>query len=414
MMKIGKILFGVSALFLANGMMAQSKLDAKLGLDVNKQLQYCHKQVGRALEELKQKDGSYDYTMEPRNILKGDKQKGWNCRKATAEEWCDGFWPGILWMDYQNTKDEAVRKAAEGYTESLKGIAYRPCYDHDIGFLMFCSYGKGYEVNHSQEYKNVILASADSLATLFNPIVGTILSWPREVKPRNWPHNTIMDNMMNLDMMFWAAKNGGNKLLYDLAVTHAKTTMQNHFRPDGSCYHVAVYDTISGNFIKGVTHQGYSDDSMWSRGQSWAIYGYTMVYRYTRNRMFLDFAQKVTDIYIKRLKETSDDFIPLWDMDDSRGTMGAPKDVSAACVVADALLELQQYVGGEKGEEYKQFALQTLAQLSTSKYQSGKKNVAFLMHSTGHHPAGSEIDACIIYADYYYLEALNRVKNISY
>ena len=414
MMKIGRIFFLVSALFLVNGMMAQNKLDAKQGLDVDKQLQYCHKQVCRALEELKQKDGSYDYTMEPRNILKGDKQKGWNCRKATPEEWCDGFWPGILWMDYQNTKDEAVRKAAEGYTESLKGIAYRPCYDHDIGFLMFCSYGKGYEVNHSQEYKNVILASADSLATLFNPIVGTILSWPREVKPRNWPHNTIMDNMMNLDMMFWAARNGGNKLLHDLAVTHAKTTMQNHFRPDGSCYHVAVYDTINGNLIKGVTHQGYSGDSMWSRGQSWAIYGYTMVYRYTRNKMFLDFAQKVTDIYIKRLKETSDDFIPLWDMDDSRGTMGAPKDVSAACVVADALLELQKYVGGEKGEEYKQFALQTLAQLSTSKYQSGKKNVAFLMHSTGHHPAGSEIDASIIYADYYYLEALNRVKNISF
>ena len=133
MIKLGKILFGVSALFLANGMMAQSKLDAKQGLDVNKQLQYCHTQVGRALEELK--------------------QKGWNCRKATPEEWCDGFWPGILWMDYQNTRDEAVRKAAEGYTESLKDIAYRPCYDHDIGFLMFCSYGKGYEVNHSQDYK---------------------------------------------------------------------------------------------------------------------------------------------------------------------------------------------------------------------------------------------------------------------
>ena len=267
---------------------------------------------------------------------------------------------------------------------------------------------------HSQEYKNVILASADSLATLFNPIVGTILSWPREVKPRNWPHNTIMDNMMNLDMMFWAAKNGGNKLLYDLAVTHAKTTMQNHFRPDGSCYHVAVYDTINGNLIKGVTHQGYADNSMWARGQSWAIYGYTMVYRYTHNKMFLDFAQKVTDIYIKRLKETSDDLIPLWDMDDPRGVKGAPRDVSASCVVADALLELQQYVGGEKGEEYKQFSIQSLAQLSTDKYQSGKKNVAFLMHSTGHHPAGSEIDASIIYADYYYLEALNRMKDMSF
>ena len=415
-MKIRRILFCMAMVAISQISMAQKVQTAALvpALDVDKQLQYCHKQVKHALAELQQKDGSYDYTMEPRNILKGDKQKGWNCRKATAEEWCDGFWPGILWMDYQNTKDEAVRKAAEGYTESLKGIAYRPCYDHDIGFLMFCSYGKGYEVNHSQEYKNVILASADSLATLFNPIVGTILSWPREVKPRNWPHNTIMDNMMNLDMMFWAAKNGGNKLLYDLAVTHAKTTMQNHFRPDGSCYHVAVYDTINGNLIKGVTHQGYADNSMWARGQSWAIYGYTMVYRYTHNKMFLDFAQKVTDIYIKRLKETSDDLIPLWDMDDPRGTMGAPKDASAACVVADALLELQRYVGGEKGEEYKQFAIQSLAQLSTEKYQSGKKNVAFLMHSTGHHPAGSEIDASIIYADYYYLEALNRIKDMSF
>mgnify|MGYP002097964860 FL=1 len=417
-MKIGRILFLMSVFAFSQAGMANhqasdknSAADKMWVLDVDKQLEYCHRQVGRALDELRQKDGSYDFSMEPRNILKGDRQKGWNCRKATPEEWCDGFWPGILWMDYQNTKDEAVRKAAEGYTESLKGIAYRPCYDHDIGFLMFCSYGKGYEVNHSQEYKDVILASADSLATLFNPVVGTILSWPREVKPRNWPHNTIMDNMMNLDMMFWAAKNGGNKLLYDLAVTHAKTTMKNHFRPDGSCYHVAVYDTINGDLIKGVTHQGYADHSMWARGQSWAIYGYTMVYRYTHNRVFLDFAQKVTDIYIKRLKETSDDLVPLWDMDDPRGVKGgAPKDASAACVVADALLELQQYVGGEKGEEYKLFALQSLAQLSTDRYQSGKKNVAFLMHSTGHHPAGSEIDASIIYADYYYLEALMRAK----
>lgn len=174
---------------------------------------------------------------------------------------------------------------------------------------------------------------------------------------------------------------------------------------------MAVYDTINGDLIKGVTHQGYADHSMWARGQSWAIYGYTMAYRYTHNRVFLDFAQKVTDIYIKRLKETSDDLVPLWDMDDPRGVKGgAPKDASAACVVADALLELQQYVGGEKGEEYKQFALQSLAQLSTDRYQSGKKNVAFLMHSTGHHPVGSEIDASIIYADYYYLEALMRAK----
>ncbi len=377
-------------------------------LDVERQLQYCHRQVTRALTELRRSDGSYDYRMEPRNILRGDRQKGWNCREA-EKDWCSGFWPGILWMDYQNTGDEAVRKAAEGYTASLHDIAYRPCYDHDIGFLLFCSYGKGYEVNRSADYRNVLLAAADSLATLFNPIVGTILSWPRMVEQEHWPHNTIMDNMMNLDLMFWAARNGGNRLLYDLAVTHAKTTMQHHFRPDGSCYHVAVYDTLSGDFIKGVTHQGYADQSLWSRGQAWAVYGYTMVYRYTRNRMFLDFAQKVTDCYIRRLRETSDDLIPLWDMDDPRGKK-APKDASAACIVADALLELQRYVDKEKAGEYRDFALQTLAQLSTDRYQSGKRNVAFLMHSTGHHPAGSEIDASIIYADYYYMEALLRVK----
>ena len=410
-MKIRRILFCMATIAISQISMAQKVQTAAQvpTLDVDKQLQYCHKQVKRALAELQQKDGSYDYTMEPRNILKGDKQKGWNCRKMDRD-WCSGFWPGILWMDYQNTKGEAVKKAAEGYTESLKGIAYCPCHDHDIGFLMFCSYGKGYEVNHSPEYKKIILASADSLATLFNPVVGTILSWPRMVEREHWPHNTIIDNMMNLDLMFWASKNGGNKLLYELAVTHAKTTMKNHFRPDGSCYHVAVYDTINGDLIKGVTHQGYADNSMWARGQAWAIYGYTMVYRYTKNKMFLDFAQKVTDIYIRRLKETSDDMIPLWDMDDPRGVKSAPKDVSAACIVADALLELQQYVDKEKCDEYRQFALQSLAQLSTDKYQSGKKNVAFLMHSTGHHPAKSEIDASIIYADYYYMEALVKVK----
>ena len=382
-------------------------------LDVDKQLAYCTSQVNRALNDLQ----PYDFSRQPRNILAADKQKGWNLREAKAEEWCSGFWPGILWMDYSYTHDENVRKAAEGYTASLRHIAYEPIFDHDIGFLLFCSYGKGYEQTQNADYKDVILAASDSLATLFNPKVGTILSWPREVGPRNWPHNTIMDNMVNLDMMFWAARNGGNPLLYDLAVMHATTTMKNHFRPDGSCYHVAVYDTITGDFVKGVTHQGYADYSMWSRGQAWAIYGYTMVYRYTCDKAFLDFAQKVADIYLTRLKETSDDWVPLWDMDahvvvgvdgDSRRV---PKDASAACIVADALLELAQYVSPEKSKEYERAAIAMLADLSTDKYLSGKKNVAFLMHSTGNHPAGSEIDASIIYADYYYLEALLRLKN---
>ena len=373
------------------------------GVNVKRQLKYCHKQVMASLGQL----DTNDFYMQPRNILATDKGKCWNCRPSIAEEWCTGFWSGILWMDYMSTKDPEVRRCAEGYTKAIEPIVRQSAYDHDLGFIVINSFVKGYEATGKKEYKDIALRAADTLATLFNPAVGTILSWPRHVKDYKG-HNTIMDNMINLDMMFWSAANGGNRLLYDMAVTHAKTTMLNHFRPDGSCYHVAVYDTLSGNFIKGVTHQGYADWSMWARGQSWAIYGYTMVYRWTRMPVFLDFARKVTDVYLRRLHDTSDDMVPKWDMDDPRGK-DAPKDASAACVVASALLELSEYVGGTQGEYYRQQAISMLECLSTDKYQSRDRNVAFLMHSTGHHPAGSEIDASIIYADYYYLEALLRL-----
>ncbi len=380
----------------------------------DKELDYCINKVSAALNELRQADNTYDYSMEPRNILKEDTQKGWNCRKASPQEWCSGFWPGILWMDYGLTKDEQVRQQAEGYTEALSMLTQEPVYDHDIGFLTLSSYGKGYEQTHRDDYRKVMLDAADSLALLYNPQVGTILSWPRHVKDYGG-HNTIMDNMINLELLFWAAKEQEksdkvkSEQLYHIAVRHAETTMQHQFREDGSCYHVAVYDTLSGDFIKGVTHQGYADSSMWARGQSWAIYGYTMVYRFTKEQRFLDFAQKVTDIYLKRLKENSDDWVPLWDMDDPMG-MEAPKDASAACVVASGLLELCQYVNAEKGKLYYDAAVSMLTDLSND-YQSGEENVAFLKHSTGHKPAGTEIDASIIYADYYYLEALLRLKS---
>lgn len=380
---------------------------ADSSFQVDQQLQRCHQKVRQALHDLQKADGTLDYTMEPRNILHGDKQKAWNCRKATAEEWCSGFWSGILWMDYGYSHDSIVGQAAEGYTAALRSCVYRPVYDHDLGFITFCSFGKGYEQNHNATYRQTLLDAADSLATLFRSLVGTILSWPRNVKMFGG-HNTIMDNMMNLDLLFWASRHGGNPLLYDIAVTHAKTTMKHHFRPDGGCYHVAVYNTLTGDFIKGVTHQGYADNSTWTRGQGWAVYGYTMVYRYTHEKVFLDFAQKVANYYLSRLPEG--DLIPKWDFDDPDPK--ASKDASAACVVADALLELQQYVGGQQGQQYREKAVEMLRQLSSPEYFSGKHNDAFLLHSTGHHPAGSEIDASIVYADYYYLEALLRLRNI--
>lgn len=376
------------------------------GFDVDEALSYCDGQVRRTLAELKGTDDSIDYTMMPRNIA--DSLDSWHCRKASKEEWCSGFWPGILWYDYEATGDEAVRKEAEQFTASLKFLSETPAFDHDLGFLVFCSYGNGYRLTHNPEYKQVLLNTADTLATLFNPRVGTILSWPRNVALYGG-HNTIMDNMINLELLFWAAKNGGDPHLAEIAVSHADTTMKYHFRPDYSSYHVAVYDTLSGRFLRGVTHQGRADSSMWARGQAWAIYGYTVVYRETRDERYLDFVQKVADVYLKRLPE---DYIPYWDFDDP-AIPDAPRDASAACVVASALLELSTYLPGDKGEEYRAAAINMLASLSSDRYRCGDAKPAFLLHSTGHKPAGSEIDASIIYADYYYIEALLRLKEMA-
>lgn len=373
-------------------------------VDAEKDLGYCAQQVQKSLLYLHH--DTIDYTMMPRNIQNNDSV--WLCHKATADEWCAGFWPGVLWYDFEATHDEIIREEAERYTHSLKFLSEKPAFDHDLGFLIFCSYGNAYRLTGNPKFKEVILATADTLATLFNPNVGTILSWPRNVEMFGG-HNTIMDNMINLEMLFWASKNGGSRNLYDIAVRHADTTMKHHFRPDHTSYHVAVYDPETGNFIKGMTHQGYSDASMWARGQAWAIYGYTMVYRETHEPRFLDFACKVTDVYLKRLP---DDYVPYWDFDDP-AIPDAPRDASAACVVASALLELQGYCKPDKAKIYQNAATKMLASLANDNYRSGDKRTSFLDHSTGHKPAGSEVDASIIYADYYYIEALMRYKKLS-
>lgn len=369
-------------------------------------LDYCAVQVNRTLEELRG-NPSIDYTMMPRNIM--DSLTVWHTRKATKEEWTAGFWPGVLWYDYEYTQDPKIEVEAKRFTESLGFLADIPAYDHDLGFLVFCSYGNGYRLTGDPKYKEVILAVADSLATLYNPVVGTILSWPREVKPRNWPHNTIMDNLINLEMLFWAAKNGENKQLYDIAVSHADRSMETLFRPDYTSYHVAIFDTLTGHFIKGVTHQGYADETMWARGQAWGIYGYTVCYRETGDPKYLSFLEKITDVY---LKDLPDDYIPYWDFNDP-AIPDAPRDASAAAVVASALLEASGYFKGNKSDEYWNAAVKMLTSLSSPDYQCGERKPAFLLHSTGHWPAGSEIDASIIYADYYYIEALLRYKKMS-
>jgi len=374
---------------------------SKHTIDVNKALDYCVAQA------TKSDNGLTDSSLIPRSIA-NDKTT-W--RFVNYRDWTCGFYPGILWYNYEYSKNEKWRKEAARFSKALFPLVDSAAIDHDLGFQVFTSIGNGYRLTHDTVYKTILLRAADTLAKLFNPKVGTILSWPRTVPGVDWPlrHNTIMDNMINLELLFWASKNGGNKNLYDIAVKHAATTMQNHFRGDYSSYHVVVYDTATGKKIKGITHQGYSDSSMWARGQSWSIYGFTMVYRETKNKIFLDFAQKVTDVYLKNLPE---DLIPYWDFN-VPDISNEPKDASAACVVASALLELSTFATDKvKADEYKRKAKKMLASLSSGKYQSDNKNNAFLLHSTGHKPNGGEIDASIIYADYYYIEALLRLKKL--
>ncbi|MDR2147582.1 MAG: glycoside hydrolase family 88 protein [Tannerella sp.] len=368
--------------------------------DLNNDLSYCDAQIHRALSELG------DTERMPRNIL--NNQTAWNLVDVSITDWTVGFWSGILWYDYENTQNEYIKRQAIRFTELLQPLTKEPAYDHDLGFQIFCSYGNAFRLTGDEKYKQLILNAADTLATLFNPKVGTILSWPREVKPRNWPHNTIIDNLINLEMLFWAAKNGGDEKLYDLALKHAETTMKYHFRDDGGCYHVAVYDTVDGHFIKGVTHQGYADSSLWARGQAWAIYGYTMVYRETGDKKFLRFAEKLADLYLSRLPEN--EYVPYWDFD-APHIPGEPRDASAAAITASALMELSQLEDNQdKAVEYLTKAQKMLVELSTEKYRSRDKKPSFLLHSTGHFPAGTEIDASIVYADYYYIEALTRLK----
>nr|WP_294068467.1 glycoside hydrolase family 88 protein [Proteiniphilum sp. UBA1028] len=372
--------------------------EKKSEINVNSNLDYCVDQVSKTLAL------TSDYECMPNNINSGENE--WHFTRAGS--WTSGFWPGILWYIYEYTGDEKWRAEADSFTHSIIPPATRKARSHDVGFLAYCSIGNGYRLTKSQEYKDALLRAADSVSVLYNPNVGTFLSWPNMVQRMDWPHNTIIDNMMNMELLFWAAKNGGGQYFYDIAYKHAETTMNNHFRPDGSCYHVIVYNDLTGEFIKGVTHQGYNDSSMWARGQAWAIYGFTMAYRETKDPRFLKTAQTAADIYLKRLPE---DMIPYWDFD-APNIPDEPKDASAAAIVASALLEMSMLTEGKERNKYRSAAEKILISLSSADYQSRNINTSFLLHSTGNLPNGYEIDASIIYADYYYIEALIRLKKL--
>ncbi|CAH8281520.1 unsaturated chondroitin disaccharide hydrolase [Mariniflexile fucanivorans] len=391
--KIICVVFLTATLFAscANEKKKTPKTDVEIVLDQSTT------KLKKALKHLK----SYDSL--PRNIPNG--KKHW--KLVGVKDWCSGFWPGVLWYGYEHSGNDSIKIAAEKFTEAVKPIAYSSAEDHDIGFQIYCSFGNGYRLTGNESYKEVMLAAADTLATLYNPIVGAIQSWPS--KTEIYPHNTIIDNMMNLELLFWAAKNGENKDLYNIAESHANITMKYIVRPDSAVYHLGEFNDKTGEFIKGHTHQGYADESMWARGQTWGIYGFALAYRETGRDDFLNTSIKLADHFLNRLPE---DGIPYWDFDDPK-IPNAPKDASAAAVAACGMLELANVLKDEKLKtKYTNAAKKFVKILSTEKYLSGKTNDALLLHSTGHHPKGTEIDVPIIYADYYFMEALTRLEKL--
>lgn len=339
-------------------------------------------------------------------------------RYATAyfryDDWRSGFFPGTLWYLYELTGEQSLLESAKKYTDALTEAQYLKSH-HDIGFIINCSFGNGRRFTDRSRYEEVMVQAARSLCTRFRPKAGVIQSWNLDpgswMGKRGWSCPVIIDNMMNLELLYEAFKISRDSTFYKVATLHANRTLQEHFRPDGSCYHVIDYNPETGEVLHRQTAQGYADESAWSRGQAWAIYGFTMCYRETGNRRYLSQAIK-TFHFMRNHPNMPADRIPYWDMD-APDIPEEPRDASAAAIIASALYELYT-ADRPHAKEYKQYADSIMKSLAMAEYTAtpGKNGLFVLKHSTGSIPHDNEIDVPLNYADYYYLEALKRKRDI--
>jgi rhamnogalacturonyl hydrolase YesR len=324
---------------------------------------------------------------------------------VSSRDWTSGFFPGVLWFLFEYTGKEQWKSDAEKYTANIEREKTNGS-THDMGFKVYCSFGTGYRLTKDAHYKQVIIESAKTLSTRFNPVAGAIKSWDNRTR---WRYPVIIDNMMNLELLFAVTQLTGDSSFYKIAVAHANTTMKNHYRSDGSSYHVVDYDTISGKVIQKTTHQGYTDESAWSRGQAWGLYGYTMCYRFTKDKKYLDHAEKIAAFMLNH-PNMPGDLVPYWDYN-APNIPREEKDASAAAILASGLYELSLY--STQGKSYKSTADKILASLTES-YRSplGGSKGFILIRSVGSRPSNSDVNVPLSYADYYYLEALLRSKKL--
>ncbi|MCC2954370.1 glycoside hydrolase family 88 protein [Massilia sp. IC2-477] len=325
-----------------------------------------------------------------------------------VKDWTAGFFPGSLWYLFEATGDKKWRAAAEDYTARMAPAKFDKTH-HDLGFMLGASYGNGYRLTKNPAYRDAMLAGATTLVTRFNPKVGSIQSWELW-KNTTWAFPVIIDNMMNLELLSWATQASKEPRYREIAVIHADTTLKNHFRPDHSSYHLVDYDPQTGAVRGKQTVQGNADASSWARGQAWGLYGYTMMYRETKKPEYLQQAHNIAAFFMNHPRLPADK-VPYWDFDDA-AIPNAPRDSSAAAIVSSALLDLAQFSDKQLAQRYRSFAEAQLRSLASPEYLAapGENGGFLLKHATGHKPAGKEIDVPLNYADYYFLEALLRLK----
>lgn len=322
-----------------------------------------------------------------------------------SDWWVSGFYPGTLLYLYEETNYPQLKQEAETMLSELKKEQYNTS-THDLGFMMYCSFGNANRIEPKDVYQEILMKSANSLITRYNDKVGAIRSWDSE----DDSFLVIIDNMMNLELLFWASEYSGDPKYKDIAITHANTTIKNHFRDDNSSYHVISYNENTGEVSEKRTAQGAADESAWARGQAWGLYGFTATYRDTGNQKYLDKAVQIADFMINHPNMPGDK-IPYWDFN-APNIPNALRDSSAGAIMASALLELSTYVDGAKSEEYLSVAEKALQTLMSKQYlaETGTNGGFILKHGVGHLPAESEVDVPLTYGDYYFIEALKRYR----
>lgn len=321
--------------------------------------------------------------------------------------WTSGFFPGSLWYIYEYTKDTAIKSEAERRLAILEKEKYHTK-DHDLGFMIYCSFGNAYRITGNPAYKETVITASETLIKRYRPSVRAIQSWDSSAKFRC---PVIIDNMMNLEMLCWSADELRKPKFKVVAIDHTATTLKNHFRSDYSSYHVVDYDLATGDILKKKTAQGFSDESAWARGQSWGLYGFIVMYRFTSEPSYLNQAKNIAAFLLNHPRLPKDK-VPYWDYD-AKDIPNTYRDVSAAAIMCSALLELGQYTEGKEKENYVKTAKKMLQSLSSNNYRNkpGENGGFILKHSVGNIPGNSEVDVPLTYADYYFLEALLRYKN---